>query len=473
MSSANREPSMDSVLSFAVVGHPNEGKSSVVSTLTERDDIRISATPGETEQNASYTVEILGHPMLRFIDTPGFQVPSKTRKWLERRPDGEDARVSAEAFKSAFGRKAAYHHDREILQAVARTHGLLYIVDATKPIGPDDYSEMEILRRLGRTRMAILNNKGEAGEYLEDWKAALNRHFNSIRVFNARQASFEERLTLIESLGLTGQHWETDLDRVIRALKDDRRQRFRQAALIITDMVSDCMSHRITAPIKRGETPDEVRDRLSGRFGTWIVEREKRCHADLRSVFRHNRFDMPLEPGDLVNRELFSRDVWMILGLKRRQLALAAAAVGAAGGAVVDLALGEITFGAFMAGGAIVGGASGLLGGRGDPARRRIGRHRMEIGPPKNIQMAYVLIDRALLYLDTLEGWAHANRQAAVPGERTCTRQLSRDWNASRRGIVSRLVGRLWKDRSSDRERDALQDMLHQVITGESTFGDG
>ena len=33
---------------FAVLGHPNEGKSSVVSTLTEDDRIQVSPVPGET-----------------------------------------------------------------------------------------------------------------------------------------------------------------------------------------------------------------------------------------------------------------------------------------------------------------------------------------------------------------------------------------------------------------------------------------
>ena len=42
------------VPSFAVVGHPNEGKSSVVATLTENDRIRVSPVPGETVKAAEY-----------------------------------------------------------------------------------------------------------------------------------------------------------------------------------------------------------------------------------------------------------------------------------------------------------------------------------------------------------------------------------------------------------------------------------
>jgi len=67
---------------FAVLGHPNEGKSSVVSTLTEDDQIRVSQIPGETSVSRTYTVEIDGEKIIRFVDTPGFQAPRQTLAWF-------------------------------------------------------------------------------------------------------------------------------------------------------------------------------------------------------------------------------------------------------------------------------------------------------------------------------------------------------------------------------------------------------
>ena len=64
-----------SVPEFAVLGHPNEGKSSVVSTLTEDDRIGISSVPGETTVSRAYTVKIDSREIIRFVDTPGFQMP--------------------------------------------------------------------------------------------------------------------------------------------------------------------------------------------------------------------------------------------------------------------------------------------------------------------------------------------------------------------------------------------------------------
>ncbi|HQP32100.1 MAG TPA: GTPase domain-containing protein, partial [Deltaproteobacteria bacterium] len=73
-------------LTFAVVGHPNEGKSSVVSTLTEDDSVRITSTPGETVVCRAFPVIIDGRELVRFVDTPGFQSPRATLEWLQAHP---------------------------------------------------------------------------------------------------------------------------------------------------------------------------------------------------------------------------------------------------------------------------------------------------------------------------------------------------------------------------------------------------
>ena len=73
----------DTIPEFAIVGHPNEGKSSVLSTLAEDDSVRISATPGETLVCQQFPVIIDGREVIRFIDTPGFQNPRKVLHQLQ------------------------------------------------------------------------------------------------------------------------------------------------------------------------------------------------------------------------------------------------------------------------------------------------------------------------------------------------------------------------------------------------------
>ena len=74
---------------LAVVGHPNTGKSSVVATLTERDDIIIDELPGETDKAKAYDLDV-GSRRVTFVDTPGFQHPAQVYQWLQQQV-GTDA----------------------------------------------------------------------------------------------------------------------------------------------------------------------------------------------------------------------------------------------------------------------------------------------------------------------------------------------------------------------------------------------
>ena len=103
---------------FAVLGHPNEGKSSVVSTLTEDDQISVSRIPGETTVSRSYTVKIDGEEIIRFVDTPGFQVPRQTLAWFKRF-EGDPNQI-CEQFIDTFKKDPFFADECELLGPVAR-----------------------------------------------------------------------------------------------------------------------------------------------------------------------------------------------------------------------------------------------------------------------------------------------------------------------------------------------------------------
>ena len=67
------------VPTFAVVGAVNHGKSSVVSTLAENDQVRISPMPGETVTCQRFWLRDL----FAFYDTPGFQNAIEALRELE------------------------------------------------------------------------------------------------------------------------------------------------------------------------------------------------------------------------------------------------------------------------------------------------------------------------------------------------------------------------------------------------------
>src|SRR5688572_32848247 len=106
-----------SVPRFAIVGHPNKGKSSIVATLAEDDAIAISSHPGTTTHARAYPMRVDGEVLYELVDTPGFQRARETLAWLEAhdRGAGQRAAVVAE-FAKAHENDPRFQDERELLQ---------------------------------------------------------------------------------------------------------------------------------------------------------------------------------------------------------------------------------------------------------------------------------------------------------------------------------------------------------------------
>jgi predicted GTPase len=164
----------DFIPEFAVLGHPNEGKSSVVSTLTEDDQIRVSPVPGETTVSSDYTVQIDGEKIVRFVDTPGFQVPRQTLAWFQAY-SGDPARIVSR-FIEMFENDPFYADECELFRPVARGAGIIYVVDGSRPVRDDDLAEIEILRLTGRPRMAVINSKNTKKRLYQRLEARVSKN---------------------------------------------------------------------------------------------------------------------------------------------------------------------------------------------------------------------------------------------------------------------------------------------------------
>ncbi len=401
-----------SVPVFAIVGHPNEGKSTVVSTLSEDDSVRISATPGETIKCRSFPVIIDDREIIRFVDTPGFQNPKQTLAWI-RNYKGSDRGI-VQSFCQAHADKAQFKDELELFQPVAQGAGIIYVADGSRPVRSNDRAEMEILRLTGLPRMAIINCKDSEETYLEDWKNEFAKHFNSIRVFNALQATYAERIALLESLKSIHQDWQASLAIVIEAFKKDWHQRNIRAAELISDMLARCLDHTVIQKIKKDSKVAPVTARLQDQYRKKIEKIEKKTHNKIKKLFKHNIFNLDLPAQSIVNADLFDTRTWQILGLTPRQLATAAGIAGGTLGAVMDTTAAGLTFGIFTAIGSAVGASSAFFGSRRMTSVKvvglALGRSQIRVGPNGNIQFFYVLLDRALIYYAHVINWAHGRR---------------------------------------------------------------
>ncbi len=398
---------------FAVVGHPNEGKSSVLSTLAEDDSVRISPMPGETRECQTFPVTIDGHEIIRFTDTPGFQNPRKTLQWMQDYR-GSDETLIAD-FIAAHVRDPDFQDDCKLLQPLMRGAGIIFVVDGSRPLRNMDKAEMEILRLTGCPRMAIINCKDKETTWLGKWQSEFRKHFNSVRLFNSCQATYRERIELLESLKGIDQDLQPVLNRVVQAFREDWQQRNSQVVDLLLDFLEEAVSYRRTATLGSGAAEEELKQKLHRRYERFLRKREKSCQQKIRTLYKHNIFQLELPPQSILQEDLFAEKTWEFLGLKSSQLILAGALSGAAVGAGVDVATAGISFGVFSALGGLLGAAGTALKGQSFLSHTRLlgmrlDARQLQVGPVKNVQLFYILLDRQLLFYSHTINWAHGRR---------------------------------------------------------------
>jgi len=412
----------NSVPTFAIIGHPNEGKSSVVSTLAEDDTVRIGPIPGETVVCQSFPVTIDGKNIITFVDTPGFQNPRETLAWMKQYQGPDELLV--QRFIDAHKHNPDFRDECELLTPVAQGAGIIYVVDGSRPVRTSDRIEMEILRITARPRMSIINCKADETAWLEQWKTEFRRHFNAIRMFNAHKATWVERIDLLESLKAVDQDWQPALNRVIEAFKSDWKQRNLLMAAMAVEMLEDILTLSITGTIGDAQKFDEFKQTLEERFPKEVEVLEKRTHQKIKRLYRHNIFSCELPPNSILHEDLFGEKTWQFLGLSPQETALAAGVAGGAAGVVLDVAAAGLTFGIFSGIGGVVGAGYALLKGKRMAELKfkgvRLGRDQLRIGPLCNLQLMHILLDRLLIFHGSVINWAHARREVSE----TLTKEL-------------------------------------------------
>ncbi len=409
---------MDQPLRFAIVGTPNVGKSSVISTLTEDDKVPISPTPGETTACRTYPITIDGgQPIIEFIDTPGFQNPRSTLDWLEEHDNDE----AVSFFRAEHSELEAFRHDNELLRPIVEGAGVIYVVDGSCPISGDNRAEMEILRRSGVPRVAIINMKEDNRQYLPNWKMEFSRHFNIVWEFNAHRACFAERVALLEALKGIKQEWQPVIEQAVSAVRTEWEKRLHHTIDIICSLLEKALSYHDVIDCNENNQKKKEKE-LQDRFCWKVTEIERDFHEQIRSLFKHNIFNYQPPPDSALRRNLFSKEVWQVLGLNRTQLSAAAAAVGASVGVGLDALCSGLTFGVFTTVLAAAGAASAYFYGE-DFARLirpsghwrllwpHASRTQLQIGPLYDLQFFFVLLDRVLIFLPYVINWAHGRRE--------------------------------------------------------------
>ena len=469
---------------FAIVGAVNHGKSSVVSTLSENDQIRVSSTPGETVECQRFWL----HDLFVFYDTPGFQNAREALPELASAAQASDPLAVFRQFIERHRGEPEFESECLLFQPIVEGAGVLYVVDGSEPVLEIHAAEMEILRLTGQPRLAIIN-RTSSDDHVGDWKRRLGQHFNAVREFNAHHATFVDRLELLETLAGIEQSWKPKLTRAVAIFREEWEKRIRECAEIIVELLFDALMHQEVAASPEGRTRREaLGEELQKRFMASVSARETRAHREIIRLFGHNRVTADATSGPLFDSGLFSDETWRAFGLDETQLLAAGTVTGAAAGAAVGAKVEIGTGGGFLGAptaigtgvGAGIGAAAAFLFGKQRPELKvrvpglaqkfKIGGSAVRVGPYAAVNFPWILIDRALGTFAYVVNRAHARRDDAVIDSARMKTALdagnlsTAHWTDAQRHEGTRLFGVIRKGKAGREQREALRSLIAERL---------
>ncbi|MBO1256117.1 GTPase/DUF3482 domain-containing protein [Alteromonas sp. 5E99-2] len=398
---------------FAVVGHPNKGKSSIVSTLSHDQSIAISNRSGTTEHATTYTVETHSG-YYELIDTPGFQRPTRVLKWLNEHCQNASERAKTlYEFISSPQCQEEFRDEVELLTPIVNGAAILYVVDGSRPYGVEYESEMEILRWTGQPSMALINPI-ENGQFVDEWSSALAQYFKSVRLFNPFNADFDKQIELLKTFVYLNPQWADSLNRITDGLVNKRHSQKSESITILAHLLEDLCAHQTHQKAVTKTQATKLKPVVMKNYTQWMKTREHNAIEELLALYCHSKTAFSLKDLDLPP-DLFDCEEWYAWGLNKKQLVSASTIAGAASGAMLDAAIAGSSLMMGTIGGGLIGatgawiGANSLLNARikGLP----LGGFQAKIGPITNRNFPFVVIGRFLHLYQQIINLNHADRR--------------------------------------------------------------
>ncbi|WP_141734105.1 GTPase/DUF3482 domain-containing protein [Oligoflexus tunisiensis] len=410
-------------MKFAVVGRSNKGKSSIVATLVENDEILIAPTPRTTQISQEFALKVGERTLFSLIDTPGFEEAPAALEWLKQEPvPAHQRRQRVQAFYDTFQGSPRFTFECELLKPILEGAAILYVVDASHPYRPNFEAEFEILQWTGEPSLALLNQTGD-GRYVADWQAALGQYFRKTLIFNAHTARFEERMRILEELRFLSDAARPILDEAMELLKTQHQSRLRAASFILAEFICEAILYRKKVPVKdESGVSEQDKERLLQEFQDHIRKMERESRRALAQVFQFKGLDS--EEAELNPKaqpdDLFGRETWEFLGLSRGELIITGTAAGALAGGTIDASVGGASFMVGTGVGAMLGSLGTGYLAFSDPqlAGFKLARRMLTIGPLKSPNFPWILLDRGLLFMISILNRTHAQRGRLLVDEK-------------------------------------------------------
>ena len=400
---------------FAVVGHPNKGKSSIVSALALDDTVHISDVPGTTTKQRSFPLKVDGKVLYELLDTPGFQRARKVLAWLEKHDVSADKRADVvKAFINEHKDDVKFNDEIELLTPIMEGAGVIYVVDGSKPYGEEYEAEMEILRWTGEPSMALINHIDDT-DYSEEWKRALGQYFKMVRIFNPMQTDKRQHISILESMAQLKEEWIVPVKQSIKLFERYQEQMIQGSASSIAKLISESLSFVEKLSFDTEKVEDNDKQKLEENYKEQLRTLEKKTQKQIEQIWNHDHLQKEQTLLTFEGLDLFSEESASVFGLTRKELIITGATSGAVTGAGIDLLFAGHTLLIGGAVGALVGGTGAYFGFKElsevKVLGQKLGKRYLQMGPMDNRNFPYILLGRAIFHAYHISTRSHALRE--------------------------------------------------------------
>jgi hypothetical protein len=451
---------------LCVVGHPNKGKSSIVSTLTENDSVRVGAESGTTTSADTFEFLLEQRVLLKLTDTPGFQRARQVLSWLQSAEVTSANRPErVKQFLREPDHAQKFPDEVALLTPIMAGAGILYVVDGAQPVSPADEAEMEILRWTGQPRMAVINPMGEP-RALDEWQRTLAQFFQWVRVFNPLTASLPDRHTLLRAMGELLPEWSKVVGELCAQLDERDHRRLEQASESLASYWCEQMVRREAVTLLDSSGLSQAEDRLR----RVLDDEEHHFFHRISRAWGHHHSQMERNARwDLGSDTLMNTENWYLWGLKQRELLMVSGAAGAATGLILDAGLGGTSFLLGAVSGGVIGSVGGWLASRQLPGKRLgwlpLAQQKQFAGPVQHPNFPLVVMARALTF--TRQLWQRPHAERGILSLRTS----AQSWTRAEQVQLLQWAKSLQQERWREKQQEALVGWVREElkkVAGES-----
>ena len=346
------------LLSVAVVGHANTGKTSLIRTLLRDADFgEIEDKAGTTRHVEGAEIRVDDSPNIIIYDTPGLEdsIHLLTTLNRDRANDNDDGIEYLLDLIKHEDQHPDLNQEIKVLKALLSNDIIFYVIDVREPILGKYRDELKVLSYAAKPIIPVLNFI-EAGETnINAWKIQLARlNLHAFVSFDNVIFRFADEMKIYQKMQTLLSHHEQQLEHLIVQRKQQWQERENAAQSLIAILLIEAAACRFKA-----ENNEKSIVEASDKLQSSIRFLETQTLVQLLGLYQFKQqdidlYDLPIQEGRW-ELDLFSLETAQEFGLKASSNFVKGAGVGVA----VDLVAAGMTLGAAAA----VGGVAGVLWG--------------------------------------------------------------------------------------------------------------